>query len=170
MSRPVKGVEYAEYYDTYVSKVPDGDIVEYLAKQRQHLADFLGSIPEEKGSHRYAEGKWSVKEVLGHVVDIERVFSMRALAFARGDKHPWPGVEQDDFVAAANFDSRTVADLREEFLALRDSNVVLFRSLNDEEGKRSGVASGIEFTVRAIAWILAGHARHHEIVLAQKYL
>lgn len=170
MSRPAKGDEYNDYYDVYVNKVPDGDVLDYLVEQRDHYAQFLGAIPEEKGSSRYAEGKWSVKEVIGHVVDMERVFATRALAFARGDKQPWPGVEQDDMVAAADFNSRTVADLRDEFLGLRDANIALFRSLSDEVGMRRGIASESEFTVRSIPWILGGHARHHEIVLTERYL
>jgi len=170
MPRPVKGDEYNDYYDVYVRQVPDGDIVDFLTEQRDHLAGFLERIPEDKGNSRYAEGKWSVKEVIGHIVDIERVFATRALAFARGDKQPWPGVEQDDMVAAADFDGRTIADLREEFLALRGANIALFRSLSPEVGMRRGTASGVEFTVRSIPWILGGHARHHEAVLAERYL
>jgi hypothetical protein len=169
MERP-KHDEYADYYHTYISKVPDGDIVRVLDDQRSELVSFLSAIPEERGGFRYADGKWSLKEVVGHVVDVERVFGVRALAFARRDPAPLPSMEQDDYVAAAGFDRRSLADLGAEFDALRRSHVILLRSFDGDTWLRAGTASDCTFTVRAVAWILAGHARHHADVIQERYL
>jgi hypothetical protein len=169
MERPDRS-EYAEYYHTYVAKIPDGDIVDILESQRGEFVSRLRGIPEERGDYRYAEEKWSVKEVLGHVVDAERLFGSRALAFARGDKTPLPGFEQDDYVARGNFSERSLADLAAEFESLRTSLIFLFRSFNDDIWMRRGTASGFEFTTRAIPWIMAGHVAHHAAVLEERYL
>lgn len=169
MPRPVPG-DYAEYYHGYIERVPDGDIVAFLDAQRVELCDFVRSMDESMGDFRYAEGKWTVKEVVGHVIDCERVFGCRALVFARGDRSPMPSMEQDDYVASGNFAARTLGDLADEFDALRSSHVVLFRSFGDEVWARRGTASGFEFTTNAIAWILAGHALHHAGVLEERYL
>lgn len=162
--------EYAEYYGMYVDQVPDGDVLETLSGQMEETQRLLASIDEGRAGHRYEPGKWSTKEVVGHVLDIERVFSTRALAFARGDGGAWPGVDQDDYVAAANFDRRTLADLARELGQVRAATLSLFRSLDGEQGLRRGTASGCEFSARAVAWILAGHERHHAKVLQERYL
>lgn len=164
MARPDRS-EYADYYHLYVDRVPDGDILRTLAVQREAFDGFLREVPEARGDHRYAEGKWTVKDVVGHIVDTERVLGVRALVFARGDRTPLPGFEQDDYVAGGNFAERTLADLASEFAALRESHLVLFRSFGDDIWLRRGRASGCEFTTRAIAWILAGHVMHHATVL-----
>jgi hypothetical protein len=169
MQRPQKD-EYAPYYHQYIEKVPQGDVLAYLEQQRNAFSARLAETPAGKGDHRYAEGKWSVKEVVGHVIDIERVFLYRALSFARGDAGPIPGVEQDDWVAGAGFDARTMESLREEFHHLRSSGLVLLRSFDEATSLRRGIASGCEFTVRAIPYILAGHLDHHERVLEERYL
>jgi len=169
MDRPGRD-EYAEYYHTYVGRVPQGDIVDILTAQHGEFAALVRSIPEARGDHRYAEGKWTVKEVVGHVVDAERVFGCRMLAFARGDRTRLPSFEQDDYVAGGNFDSRTLGSLADEFESLRASHLVLLRSFDDEISKRSGIASDNPFTVRSIAYILAGHAAHHAGVLRERYL
>lgn len=169
MKRPELN-EYAEYYHTYVRQIPEGDIISTLQEQIESTRQFLENIPEAKGDYRYAPGKWSVKDVVGHVLDIERVFAFRALMFARNDPGPFPSVEQDDIVRAANFGARTLQDLTQELWHLRWANIVLFRSFDDEISLRRGVASNFEFTVRAIAYVIAGHERHHMKVLGERYL
>jgi hypothetical protein len=169
MDRPGRD-EYAEYYHTYVGKVPGGDIVDILGEQRDEIEALVRGIPEARGGYRYADGKWTVKDVVGHVVDTERVFGYRMLAFARGDQTPLPSMEQDDYVAGGNFAARTLASLADEFAGLRASHVALVRSFDDAVSVRRGTASGVEFTVRALAYILAGHARHHAGVLRERYL
>ena len=162
--------ECAEYYHGYVDRVPEGDVLETLARQGEEFAARLRRISEDLGDHRYAEGKWSVKELIGHLVDTERVFGFRALVFARGDRSPLPGMEPDDYVARGGFGARTIADLADELESLRRANVTLFRSFDKEVRSRRGVASGCEFTTRAVAWILAGHVTHHASVLEERYL
>jgi hypothetical protein len=169
MQRPERD-EYAPYYARYIDLVPQGDILSYLEQQRNAFSARLAEIPSDKAEHRYAEGKWSVKEVVGHVIDMERVFLYRALSFARADAGPIPGVEQDDWVAAAGFDRRTLESLREEFHHLRSSGIVMLRSFDEATSVRRGVASGCEFTVRAIPYVLAGHLDHHARVLEERYL
>jgi hypothetical protein len=169
MERPARG-EYADYYHLYVSRVPDGDIVDILDAQRDEFESLLRGLEPGRGRHRYADEKWSIAEVAGHIVDTERLFGSRALAFARGDKTPLPAFEQDDYVARANFDKRSLADLADEFQYLRNSLLALFRSFDDEIWARRGTASGFEFTVRAVPYILAGHLKHHVGVLQERYL
>ena len=169
MARP-DASEYAPYFETYIGKVPDGDILEILRSQAVEFADFLVSIGEERAGHRYEAGKWSVKEVIGHVVDTERIFGTRALAIARGERTPLPSFEQDDYVAQGDFDSRTLDGLLEEFIALRQSHLALFASFADDVWLRRGVAGGNESSVRGLVWIIAGHLIHHEKVLKERYL
>lgn len=168
MARPDRS-EYVDYYHLYVSRVPDGDILKTLLAQRDEFVSRLQSIPEDRGDYRYAEGKWTVKELIGHLLDTERVLGFRALAFARGDRTPLPGFAQDDYVAGGNFADRAIADLAAEFESMRTSHLVLFRSFDDEIWLRRGTASGYEFTTRAVAWIMAGHLMHHEAVLLDRY-
>lgn len=169
MNRPEPS-EYFEYYDRYVSRVPEGDIVKFLADQLDAVMAYLGGVDEEQAGFRYAPEKWSIKEVLGHITDVERVFAYRCLAFARGDQSEFPSFEQDDYVAGADFNSRTLGDLLDEFRLLRGSNIVLFRSFDDEEEMRTGTASGYQFTARAVPYIMAGHVDHHLIILQERYL
>ena len=169
MAKP-ESSEYAAYFGRYIGEAPDGDILDLLKEQRGSFAGFLATIGEERAGLRYEPGKWSVKEVVGHVVDTERIFGCRALAIARGEQTPLPSFEQDEYVAQADFDSRTLASLADEFEGLRRSHIELFGSFGDGAWTRRGVASGNEVTVRAIAWILAGHLIHHESVLRERYL
>lgn len=162
--------EHAEYYGGYVEQVPDVDIVEYLTAQIDSFTDLMGTVDQDRGRFRYDVGKWSINELIGHLIDTERVFAVRALAFARKDKTPWPGMEQDDYVAEGDFDSRTLADLCDEFVQHRKSLVAFFSPLDEETMQRRGVASDCEFTVRAIAYIVAGHFNHHLDVLKERYL
>ncbi|MCA9735714.1 MAG: DinB family protein [Deferribacteres bacterium] len=169
MIRPPKN-EYAEYYHKYIRQLPDGDICEILASQLDETIKLLAQIDEVQANHRYAAGKWSLKDVVAHIVDTERVFAYRALCFARNDSGPFPSMEQDNFVRFGNFANRSLKSIVDEYRFLRQSNIVLFRSFDDEISMRKGIASGTEMTVRAIAYIIAGHERHHVSVIQEKYL
>ena len=167
--RPEKS-EYASYYEGYVSRVSDGDIVEALDKQLKETLALIRSIPKDRGNYRYAEGKWSIKELLGHVIDSERVFAYRALRFGRGDATPLSGFEQDDFVRGADFNKRSLEDLAKEYEHVRRSTISLFSSLEDNAWARRGTANNNEVSVKALAFIIAGHERHHLEVLRTRYL
>jgi hypothetical protein len=162
--------EYFEYYDTYIRLVPDGDIIDILKEQLTSSVALFETIPEEKANFRYAPGKWSTKEVIGHLIDAEWVFTSRALWFARGDRQPLPGMEQDDFMAAANYAEWELASLIEEYRHLRMAGVTLFDSFSEEMLDRGGTASDCEFSVRSFPYIIAGHERHHVQVLKERYL
>lgn len=169
MKRPDRS-EYFEYYGTYVGLVPEGNVNDFLREQLDEMHDLLRGLPKEKENFRYAEGKWSLKEVLGHVIDTERVFAYRALSFARGDAGPIPGMEQDEWAKESNCAGRTLVDLVEEFHHIREADLLLFGSFDEETGARGGEASGRRFTVRSIVYIIAGHAAHHMDVLRERYL
>jgi len=161
--------EYAEFYANYISKVPGTDVLGVLESQRLQMLQLFAGRSERDGSFRYAPGKWTVKEVLGHITDTERIFTYRALRIARGDQTPLPGFEQDDYVRSGAFGERSLADLAEEFGAVRSASIVLFRSFKEEAWPRRGVASQKEVTVRALAFITAGHQMHHRIILEERY-
>jgi len=168
-ARPEKN-EYAPYYDRYVSLVPDGEVVETLERQSEDTLALLRGVGEERAGHRYEPGKWSIKEVVGHMIDTERIFAYRALAIARGEQQSLPGMDQNEYMADANFDARTLADLAEEFSHVRCANVLMLRGLSEDAWSRRGVASDNEVTVRAIAYIIAGHEAHHVQILRTRYL
>ena len=161
--------EYAAFYETYVSLVPDVDIVATLEAQRLQMMQLLAGRSERDGNFRYAPGKWTVKDVIGHLADSERIFAYRALRIARGDATPLSGFEQDDYVREAGAGSRQLRDLAEEFAAVRDATVALYRSLSDTARKRRGSANKNEVTVRALAFLIAGHELHHRNILEQRY-
>ena len=161
--------EHAPYYSRYVDLVADGDILGTLAGQIRSTLAALRRVSEADSLKRYAAGKWSVREVLGHLIDTERIFAYRALRFARNDATALPGFEQDDYIPAAQFDRRPWADLLEEFAAVRQSNLLMWRGLTSEAWLRQGVASGNPVSVRALAYIMAGHELHHMRVLREKY-
>ncbi len=169
MRRP-DATEYEEYYGLYVNQVPEGDVLEILGAGVGLTAQALDGIAPELETHRYQPGKWSLREVLGHAVDVERVFSYRALSFARADPSPLPSMDQDQWVADSNAGERTVASLLEDLGHARASSLAILGSLPGEAWGRRGIASGFDFTVRACAWILAGHEIHHRKVLVEKYL
>jgi uncharacterized damage-inducible protein DinB len=162
--------EVPPYYRGYVAAVPDGDIVALLTEQIDGTRTLLDGVSEARAAFRYADGKWSIKQVVGHLVDSERVFVYRMLTFARGDETALPGFEQDDWVAAGEFDRRTLADLVAEFVAVREGTVRLLAACSDDQWGAHGTANGVDFSVRAIAWILAGHERHHRAILEERYL
>jgi uncharacterized damage-inducible protein DinB len=162
--------EFAPYYSKYISLVRDGDVVSTLRQQLDNSLSLLRGISEEKANSRYAPDKWSVKEVVGHVLDTERIFGYRALRFARNDQTPLNGFEQDDYVRAANFGKIRLSDLADEFQNVRQANIHLFRSLDDAAWLRRGAANENEVSVRALAYIIAGHELHHMGILKTKYL
>jgi uncharacterized damage-inducible protein DinB len=168
MNRP-EPTEYAEFYGTYISKVPGSDVLGVLESQRVQMLQLFAGRSERDGSFRYAPGKWTVKETLGHITDTERIFTYRALRIARGDQTPLPGFEQDDFVKNGAFSERTLAGLAEEFSLVRGASLALFRSFPEEAWSRKGVASQKEVTVRALAFITAGHQIHHRLILEERY-
>ena len=161
--------EYAPYFETYISKVPDGDILDTLEEQTSETLDMLEAIPEDRQLFSYAPGKWTIKQVVGHIIDCERVFSYRLLRIARNDQTPLPGFEQDDFVAAADSNSRDWEDLLEEYESVRMSTLSLVRQIQPEWWSRMGNASGNKLTVRAAAFIIAGHELHHLKILHELY-
>jgi hypothetical protein len=162
--------EYPPYYGRYIDLVPDGDLLEMLAAQNRETMSILGPLTDSQGDFAYAPGKWTLKEVIGHLSDGERVFSYRALRFARGDGTPLPGFEQDDWVPESGAARRTLADLATEYADVRRATLDLFRHLPPGTGLRKGVANEQEINVRSLAWIIAGHERHHLKIIREKYL
>jgi uncharacterized damage-inducible protein DinB len=161
--------EHAPYYGKYIALVPDGDILATLETQGGETRRLVAALSEQQAAHRYASDKWSVKEVIGHVADSERIFAYRALRMARGDRTPIEGFEQDDYVRGAQFDRLSVAELAAEFAAVRQATVRLFESLSPEAWTRRGVANKNEVSVRALAYMIAGHELHHRQILREKY-
>jgi hypothetical protein len=166
--RPPAG-EYAPYYERYISLVPEGNILETIEQQRRDTILLLSCRREQDGDFRYALDKWSVKEVVGHVNDSERIFAYRALRISRNDATPVEGFEQDDYVRNAPFATSTLPDLIEDFIAVRRATVSLLRNLDEAMWLRRGVANKNEVSVRALAWTIAGHELHHRRILEEKY-
>jgi hypothetical protein len=162
--------DYMPYYERYVSLVPRGEILGTLSEQLDSTLALLGGISEEQAASRYAPDKWSIKELIGHVIDGERIFAYRALRFARNDSTELPGFEQDDYIRSANFDAYRLGELAAEFEYVRRANLSLFGHLDAESWQRRGTASGGEVSVLAIAYIIAGHERHHIEILKTRYL
>ena len=161
--------EYHEYYGRYIGQVPGGDVLELLERQMSETAALLLAVPAARETHRYAADKWTIREVVGHVLDSERVFGLRALHIARGDPAALPSFDQEEWARASNAGRRPLTDLTNELVAVRRSHVLLFRGMAPEAATRRGVASGREFTVRSLAWIIAGHERHHVRTLIERY-
>lgn len=162
--------EYAPYYGTYISKVPDGDLLRTLEEQDEQTMALLSGVPESRGNFAYAPSKWTLKEMVGHVADAERVFSYRALRIARGDTIPLPGFDQDPWVPTSGAAARTLADLLGELRVVRASTLMLLRHLPQAAVTRIGTASDKPVSVRAMAWIIAGHERHHIGIIRERYL
>ena len=162
--------EYAPYYHTYISGVPEGDVVAIMRDSGRELNAALMAVPEQRGGFRYGEGKWTIREVIGHLIDAERVFAYRAMVFARGDATPLPSFDENAYVPTSGAEARTIASLAQELAVVRESSVLLFQSLPDDAWVRRGTASGKEISVRAIAYIIAGHPMHHLRILRERYL
>jgi uncharacterized damage-inducible protein DinB len=161
--------EHAPYYGKYIALVPDGDIVGLLRSQIDSTTDLLRGVPGDREQYRYAEGKWSVREVIGHLSDAERIFTYRALRFARADRTPLHGFDENAYAATATYHERRLSSVAEEFAAVRAASVAFFDALTDEEWQRRGPANAQEVSVRALAWIIAGHERHHVGLLRERY-
>jgi len=169
MTRP-NSTEYAPHFDKYISLVPEGEIVVTLGKQIESTLSLIRGLSEGQGDLRYAPGKWSVKEVVGHLIDSERIFAYRALRFARNDATPLSGFDENSYVANADFSSRDLADLAEEFEYTRKSNIYLFKHLDGDSWLRRGAANENEISARALAYSIAGHELHHVGILRSRYL
>jgi uncharacterized damage-inducible protein DinB len=168
IARPQAG-EYAPYYERYISLIQENDILATLDRQRREMVLLLSGLSEEQGDFRYAPEKWSAKEVLGHVCDTERIFAYRALRISRGDATPMEGFEQDDYVKHGPFARHVIAEVIEDYIAVRRATISLLRSLEEAAWSRRGVANQNEVTVRAIAYTIAGHEVHHRGILEEKY-
>ena len=167
--RPVES-EYAPYYHRYISLIEEGDILALLASQRAQTLALLEGLDETQAEYRYAEGKWSIKEIMGHLIDCERIYAARALWFGRGASGPLPGFDQDLFVVKADFNRRTLAELLREYALVRDSTIAMFQGFSDQSWEMAGIADSNSITVRAIAWVLASHDLHHTAVIRERYL
>jgi DinB family protein len=167
--RPQPG-EYAPFYERYISLVPGSDVLAAFDEQRRQTLLLLSGRTEDDGDFRYAPDKWSLKEVLGHINDGERILSYRALRIARGDTTPIEGYEQDDYVRNGPFSRITLADLIEDYIAVRRATISLFRNLDEAAWTRRGTANKNEVTVRALAYTIAGHELHHRRIVEEKYL
>ena len=161
--------EYLEYYGKYIEKVPGGDALSALSSQIFETLGLLRPLSEAKALHRYAPGKWSVKEVIGHLADSERVFAYRALRFGRGDTTPLMGFDEKLYVPEGRFDSRPLGEMLDDFAAVRAASLTLFRGFDAEALLRRGKANDSAISVRALAWILAGHELHHRALLIERY-
>jgi hypothetical protein len=162
--------EHASYVTQYIDPLPDRPVLGLLESAMAETCAFYAALSEDQGDHRYQPGKWSVKEVLGHVTDTERVFIYRALCFSRGEAQSLPGFEEGEYVAGARSARRTLESLVEEYAAVRTGTLSFLRGLDEDQWRRSGIANQSRFTVRAIPWVLAGHDRHHRLVVAERYL
>lgn len=161
--------EYAPFYAGYVTQAGNGDVLARLGAQMSELETMLASLDDDAAGYRYAPGKWSIKEVVGHLGDAERVFAYRLLRFGRGDTTPLPGFEENSYVAAADFDARSLASLVGELGALRAATLELISGLPAAAWERSGTASGATVSTRALVYILAGHLAHHVRILQERY-
>jgi len=168
IARPEAG-EFIEYYGKYIDKVPGDDALPALTEQIGDTVRMLERLDEPRALHRYAPGKWSVKEVVGHLADGERVFAYRALRIGRGDATPLPGFDETQYVPAGRFDARPLGDVLAEFRAVRDASIALFRTFDADALVRRGTANGAVISVRALAWIVVGHELHHRALLSERY-
>jgi uncharacterized damage-inducible protein DinB len=170
IAKPEEG-EYAPYTIMYIGLLPDdGLVLEHLRDNLKATTELILLIPEEKLSYRYAEGKWTIKEILAHIVDDERIYAYRALRFARNDRTELPGFEQDDYALHSGANERDVKDILSEFAAVRHATISLFEGLDERALKRSGVASGNVMSVRAAAYHIAGHELRHVQIIRERYL
>jgi hypothetical protein len=169
IARPAPA-EYAPYHEKYISLIPEGDIVDTLIQQANAMSKLLSGLSEAQANSRYAPDKWSIKEVVGHISDCERIFAYRALRFARNDPSTQPGFEHNDYVLNAPFANLPLDDLASEFECVRHASVHLFKSLAEEAWLRTGNANGADLSVRALAHVIAGHELHHVAILRTRYL
>jgi len=169
MSRPVE-TEYAPDYQGYVDQVSENDVLPVLRSQMDDLDVLLERVAPENETYRYAPGKWSIREIVGHLIDGERVFGYRAFCIARGEQQNLPGFDQDEYMTTAPYDKVELGDLLSELRLIRLGNIAMFRTLDEESWTRTGTANANQISVRAIAFIMVGHLRHHMKVLRERYL
>lgn len=169
MNRPETN-EFAPYYNTYISLVEGNGVMPVLEAQSAELKSVFSNVPEEKGNYAYAEGKWTTKEVLSHLIDGERIFAYRVLRISRGDATPIEGFEQNGYIENSNANNRSFAELLDEFELQRRSNLLLLKNLSEEGSRRMGTASDNPISARALAYIMAGHVTHHVGILNERYL
>jgi hypothetical protein len=169
LQRPAPG-EYLPYYEKYIARVPDGDLIELLARHADETIAVLRNQPPDMADFKYAEGKWTVKEVIGHVCDAERIFGYRILRFGRADETPLSGFDENTYVPAGEFGDRTLESLLEEFAAVRQATIALIAGLPDAAWARVGVANDNLISVRALAYIVVGHELHHREILLTRYM
>lgn len=162
--------EYASYYSSYIQALENVELIEELEISVHEFIRFVQNIPMDKFDYRYAEGKWTIKDIIQHLIDAERVFSYRALRISRNDKTPLPGFEENDYVENTNANDRSIQDLLTEMAVVRQSTLSLFKSLTQEQLQRIGTASGKEVSVRAIGFIIIGHQKHHQRIFQERYL
>ncbi|MES2651032.1 MAG: DinB family protein [Bacteroidota bacterium] len=167
MNRP-QTHEYPEWGRAYIDLV-EGDVIEVLEKQIVDFSNLLNNNID-KGDYAYAPGKWTLKELVGHIIDTERIFTYRLVCFARGEKAPLPGFEEDDYVANAHFNDRSLMSLAEEFSITRKSILYLVKSLNEKELDNIGTSNGREMSARAVVYAIAGHLMHHTRIIKERYL
>lgn len=169
IGRPAGG-EYAAYFDRYVVRVPESDILSALVSQKQEFTTLLSTVGKHQEGYRYADGKWSIRQLVGHVIDAERVFGYRAVCIARGDNTPLPSFDENPYAEAAGSDDVPLAELLMEFRSIRESHELMFRHFPRQAWDRRGNVGGNTTTPRALAYIIAGHARHHAAILSERYL
>ncbi|RLD21345.1 MAG: DinB family protein [Bacteroidetes bacterium] len=168
MNKPLD-TEYAPFYKSYIDLIEEGDILKTLARQADYCAIYFDTFAD-RGDHRYAEGKWTVKQLIQHIIDTERVFAYRILRISRGDETPLAGFDENTYADAAPVDHLSIADLTSEFMAVRSATYTLLNSLVPDQWTMLGTASGTEVSVRAIAYIIAGHCAHHMAILEERYM
>ncbi len=161
--------EFAEFYRHYVSLVPEVDVVPVLDRQAGDLQRVVAAVPSSQERFRYEPGKWSIREVIGHLVDAERVFGYRAFSISRGEQKALPGFDENDYVGASSYDRRPLAEIANEFAGVRLANLSVFQRLDEAEWTRVGKANGHPVSVRALAFIMIGHVRHHVGILTSRY-
>jgi hypothetical protein len=169
MRRPETN-EYPEYFEQYVKLIPGDNVIRALQSQMLELQSLVSDLPSEKEDYAYAPGKWTIKEVIGHLIDAERVFGYRVLRFARGDSQELPGFDDKKYVPAGKFNKRSFYDLAHEFSVLREANIILFKNLGEEELSLSGTADHLQMTARALIFATAGHSAHHVRTIRTRYL
>lgn len=161
--------EYGKFYEGYINLVNGSNVLQMLIEQGQKTYTLIQQLTPDEADHRYKKEKWSVKEVIGHLIDTERIMAYRALSIARGEQKSLPGYDQDNYVAHASFDKRSLQSLSEEYDAQRNANISLFSSFDEEQTQRIGTANGMELSVRALVHIIVGHEKHHLNILKEKY-
>jgi hypothetical protein len=169
MSRP-QPAEYDPYYEKYVSLVPESEVINALESQPAELDSMFDGMDESRGTYAYADGKWTMKESLSHIIDGERMFAYRVFRIARGDKTPIEGFEQDGYIENSHANVRSFDELLTEFRLLREASVLFFKNLDTGDWVRTGTANNVEISVRSLAWIMAGHVRHHLNLFRSRYL